>query len=98
MGQAYKCNKNYTNKNEMPPVTFVVSLYKTHAVLCSKIADVHGIEVHNIRTRKNCLFSENFPIFITARMSSPVVLNLFSTTPPLSNCPFFQAPLNLNKL
>ena len=39
-----------TQKNEMLPVTFVGSLYKTHAALCSKIADVHGIEVHDVRT------------------------------------------------
>ena len=38
---------------EMPPETFVVSLCKLYAVgliLCSKIADVHGIEVHDVRT------------------------------------------------
>jgi len=34
----------------MLPVTFVGSLYKTHAVLFSKIADVHGIEVRDVRT------------------------------------------------
>ena len=32
------------------PVTFVGSLCKIHAVLCLKIADVHGIEVHDART------------------------------------------------
>ena len=37
-------------KNEMPPVTVVGSQYKTHAVLCSKIIDVHGIEVYDVRT------------------------------------------------
>jgi len=45
---------NVTHKirenNEMLPVTFVGRLYKTHAVLCSKITDVHGIEVCDIRT------------------------------------------------
>jgi len=34
----------------MLPVTFVGSLYKTYAVLGSKIADVHGIEAHDVRT------------------------------------------------
>jgi len=34
----------------MLTVTFVGSLYKTHAILCSKIADVYGIEVHDVRT------------------------------------------------
>jgi len=37
----------------MPPLTFVVSLCKLYAVgliLRSKIADVHGIEVHDVRT------------------------------------------------
>ena len=33
----------------MPPVTFIGSLCKIHVVLCSKIADVHGIEVHDVR-------------------------------------------------
>jgi len=28
----------------MRPITFVGSLCKIHAVLCSKIADVHGID------------------------------------------------------
>ena len=49
----------------MQPVTFVVSLCKLYAVgliLCSKIADVHGIEVNDVL--KICLFSEKFPIFI----------------------------------
>jgi len=32
-----------TQKIEMLPVTLVGSLYKTHAVLCSKIADKYGI-------------------------------------------------------
>jgi len=34
----------------MLPVAFVGSLYKAHAGLCSKIADVHVIEVHVVRT------------------------------------------------
>jgi len=32
----------------MPPVTFIGSLCKIHVALCSKIADAHGIEVHNV--------------------------------------------------
>jgi len=40
----------------MPPVTFVGSLCKIHAVLCSKIVDVHGIEVHDIPTLKLFIF------------------------------------------
>jgi len=35
--------QNYTNKPEMPPVTFVGILCEIHAVLCSKIADVHDV-------------------------------------------------------
>jgi len=42
--------KNTQMRTEILPVTFVGSLYKTHAVLCSKIADVHGIEVPDVRT------------------------------------------------
>jgi len=49
-GGGIEVTQNYTNKPEMPPVTFVGSLCKIHAVLCSKIADVH-----DVRT---------FPIFI----------------------------------
>ena len=53
--QAYKSRKNYTKKTEMPLATFVGSLYNTHALFCSKIADVHGIDVH-IRTWKYVYF------------------------------------------
>ena len=42
--------KIHQKKNEMLLVTFAGSLYKTHAVLCSKIADVREIEVHDVRT------------------------------------------------
>ena len=48
----------------MSPVTFVGSLCTILAILCSKIADVHGIEVHDVRTRKFIYFRKNFPIFI----------------------------------
>ena len=47
----------------MPPVTFVVSLCKLYAVgliLRSKIADVHGIEVHDVRTWKFVYFQKIF--------------------------------------
>ena len=49
-GASTKATQKCTKKNEMLQVSFVGSLYKTHAVLCSKIADVHGIEVHDVRT------------------------------------------------
>ena len=45
----------------MPPVTFVVSLCKLYVVgliLRSKIADVHGIEVHDVRTWKFVYFQK----------------------------------------
>ena len=45
--------QNYTNKLEIQPVTFVVSMCKLYAVgliLCSKIADVLGIEVNDVLT------------------------------------------------
>jgi len=35
--------QNYTKKPEMPLVTFVGSLRKIHAILCSKIAGVHDV-------------------------------------------------------
>jgi len=44
----------------MPPVTLVGSLWKIHAVWCSKIADVHGIEVHDARTWKFVYFRKIF--------------------------------------
>jgi len=49
----------------MPPVSFVGSLCKIHAVglLCSKIADAHGIQVHDVRTRKFVYF-RNFFLFL----------------------------------
>jgi len=52
--------QNYAKKPEMLPVTFVGSLCKTHAVFCSKIADVHGIEVHDVRTLKFVYFQKIF--------------------------------------
>jgi len=48
----------------MPSVTFVGSLCKTYAVLCSKIADVHGIEVHDVRTWKFVYFRKIFRFFL----------------------------------
>jgi len=36
-------SQNYTKKPEMPPITFVGSLCKIHALLFSKIADVHDV-------------------------------------------------------
>ena len=47
-GAGIKVTHKIHENNEMPPVTFVGVLYKAHAVLCSKIADVHGIEVHDL--------------------------------------------------
>jgi len=44
----------------MPPVTFTGSLCKIHAILCSKIADVNGIEVHDVRTWKFVYFRKLF--------------------------------------
>jgi len=47
----------------MPPVTFVISMCKLYAVgliLCSKIADVRGIEVHDVRTWKFVCFQKIF--------------------------------------
>jgi len=42
-GASIEVAQNYTKKPEMPPVIFVGSLCKIHAVLCSKIADVHDV-------------------------------------------------------
>jgi len=46
----HKSDKKMHEKSEMLPVTFVGSLYKTDAVFCSKIADVHVLEFHDVRT------------------------------------------------
>ena len=51
----------------MPPATFVVSLGKLYAVgliLRSKIADVHGIEVHDFRTWKFVYFQKIFQFLL----------------------------------
>ena len=45
---------------EMPLVTFVGSLCKIHAALCSKIANVDGIEVHDVRSWKSFHFRKIF--------------------------------------
>jgi len=42
-GVGMEVTQNNTKKPEMLPVTFVVSLCKIHAVLFSKIADVHDV-------------------------------------------------------
>jgi len=47
--------QNYTKKPEMPPVTFVGSLCKIHALLFSKIADVH-----DVRSWKSVCFRKIF--------------------------------------
>jgi len=44
----------------MPPATFVGSLCKIHAVLWSKIADAHEIEVHNVGIGKFAYFRKIF--------------------------------------
>jgi len=55
-------------------------------------------------TSRTCLANLSRGILVTCPnhrswdVSVPVRLNLFSTTPSLSNCPLFQAPLTLNKL
>ena len=54
-GVSMEVTQNYTKKPEMPPVTFVVSLCKIHALLFSKIADVH-----DVRTRKSVCFRKIF--------------------------------------
>jgi len=59
-GERINVTQKIHEKNEMLPVTFVGNLYKTHAVLCSKIADVHGTEVHDIRIRKFVYFRKIF--------------------------------------
>jgi len=42
-GGVIEVTQDYTNKPEMPLVTFVGSLCKIHAVLRSKTADVHDV-------------------------------------------------------
>jgi len=36
-------------------------------------------------------------LFVMATAAKPVVLNLFSVTPPMSNCPLFQVPVTLTE-
>jgi len=66
-GPGTKSHKKYTKNNEKLPATFVGSLYKTHAVLRSKSADVHWIEVHDVRAWKFVYFQNifRFLLYIT---------------------------------
>ena len=59
-GAGLEVTQKYTKKHEMRPITFVGSLCNIHAALCSKIADVHGIEVHDVRTWKFDYFRSIF--------------------------------------
>jgi len=59
-GEGIKATQKIYEKNEMLPVTFVGSLCKTHAALCSKIAYVHEIEVCDARTWKIVYFKKCF--------------------------------------
>jgi len=43
-GAGMEVTQNYTKKPEMPPVTFVGSLCKIHALLFSKSAGVHDVQ------------------------------------------------------
>jgi len=53
-------DKKTTQKTEMSSVTFGGSLYKTYAVLCSKIAVVHAIQVNKVQTWIFFIFSKFF--------------------------------------
>ena len=68
----------------MLPVTLVGSLYKTHAVLCSKIADMHGVEVHDFRTWKFVHFRNIFLFLSHITIVYPKSRNLVTTYPPIS--------------
>jgi len=57
-GAGMEVTQNYTKKPEMPLVTFVGSLRKIHAILCSKTADVH-----DVRTWKFVCFRKIFRFF-----------------------------------
>jgi len=70
-----------TRKNEMLPVTFVGSLYKAHAVLRSKIADVHGKEVHDVWTWKFVWFRKNFLFLLHITIVYAKRRNLFTKIP-----------------
>jgi len=62
--QAQKWHKNYAKKPDRSPVTFVGTMRKIHAVLFSKIADVHGGNVHDVLTWKVVYFRKEIPFFI----------------------------------
>jgi len=47
-------------KMEMPLVIFDDSLYNTHAILCSKTAVGHAIEVHEVQTSRFVDFQQIF--------------------------------------
>jgi len=54
---------------------------KTHATLCSKIADVHGIEVHDVRTWKFVYFRKLFRLLLHIAIFYPKWRNLFTKIP-----------------
>ena len=70
VGRHKSDTKNTPKKNEMLLVTFAGSLYKTHAVLCSKIADVREIEVHDVRTWNLVIFGKLSDFYYTSRLST----------------------------
>ena len=66
-GAGIEVTQIYTKKPEMSPITYAGSLCKIHAVLCSKIADVHGIEVRDLRTWKFVSFRKIFRFLYNTR-------------------------------
>ena len=48
----------------MPPATSVGGLCEIHAVLCSKIADVHEVELHDFRTWKFVYFGKHYRLLL----------------------------------
>jgi len=40
-----KRHEKYTETSEIPPEVFIGGLYKTHSVMCSKLVEVHAINV-----------------------------------------------------
>ena len=85
------------------------SIVKHSNTLCKNVSSIFFknalLLLHYYYYCKLCCYGtiischSDFNIYASKLVSpDPVVLNLFPTMPPFSNCALFQAPLSLNKL
>jgi len=68
----------------MLPVAFAGSLYKTEAVLCSKISDVHRIEFMTFGLNNLFIFGKVSDFYYTSRLSNQNDEICLQKYPPIS--------------